>query len=127
MSLPKQLFRFRAWPADGRNYTRELLESGEFYCSTPREFDDVHDCQLGAYATGDHFDIDRWLIHDMEGIPALLQKYKLSSPTQLSSETVTDPADLKILADAAKRHARRNTPVLCLAAEHRQRAASIKI
>ena len=93
---PKQLFRFRTWPKAGRNYTRELLEDGAFYCSGPREFDDPHDSQLGAEATGSHLDIDRWIRLDMSDIPALMRKYKLSNFTQLNEQTVADPEDRKI-------------------------------
>jgi len=62
----------------GKNHTLELLEEGAFYCSCPREFDDPHDSQLGAQATGSQFDIDRWIHIDMEGIPEIMQKYELS-------------------------------------------------
>lgn len=114
---PEHLFRFRTWPAKGKNYTQEILEEGTFFCSEPREFDDLHDSQLGAYATGSHLDIDRWLLHDMEGIPDLLRKYKLSSITQLSDQTVTDAEDRRVLAAAARRRTRRHTRVLCLSAD----------
>jgi hypothetical protein len=114
---PDQLFRFRSWPQEGRNYTRELLEESAFYCSGPREFDDPHDSHLGAHATGSHLDIDRWLLHDMAEIPALMRKYKLPSLTQLNEQTVTDPKDRKTLAAIARRKARRHTRVLCLSGE----------
>ena len=114
---PKQLFRFRTWPATGKNYTQEILEEGAFYCSGPREFDDPHDSQLGAHATGSHRDIDRWLLHDMEGIPQLLRKNKLSSITQLNSQIITDPEDRKVLAAATRRRARHHTRVLCLSGD----------
>jgi len=114
---PKQLFRFRTWLKAERNYTRELLEEGEFYCSGPREFDDPHDSQLGAHATGSHLDIDRWILHDMQAIPVLMRKYKLSSLTQLDEQTVTDPEDRKILAGIARRNARRHTRVICLSGD----------
>lgn len=116
-NLPKQLFRFRTWPATEKNYTQEILEGGAFYCSAPREFDDPHDSQLGAHATGSHRDIDRWLLHDMEGVPNLLRKYKLSSITELSSQVVTDPEDQKILTAATRRRARHHTHVLCLSGD----------
>lgn len=115
--IPKQLFQFRTWPATGKNHTQEILEEGAFYCSGPREFDDPHDSQLGAHATGSDLDIDRWLLHDMEGIPNLLRKYKLSSLTQLSDQIATDPEDKKVLAAAARRRTRRHTRVLCLSGD----------
>ena len=87
------------------------------YCSGPREFDDPHDSQLGAHATGSDLDIDRWLRLDMGAIPALLQKYKLSGITQLNEQTVTDPEDRKILAAMGRRNTRRHTRVLCLSGE----------
>ncbi len=97
------------------NRTRELLEKAEFYCSSPRNFDDPHDNQLGAFATGDNYCIDDWLLHDMAGVPYLMQKYNLSSLTEISEQTVTDPEDRKIITAAALRRRRRHTRVLCLA------------
>jgi hypothetical protein len=53
----------------------------------------------------------------MAGIPDLIRKYKLSGPTQLSEQTVTDPDDRRILAVIARRKARRHTRVLCLSGD----------
>jgi len=116
-SIPKQLFQFKTWPATGKSRTQEMLEEGAFYCSGPREFDDPHDSQLGAHVTGSHLDIDRWLLHDMEGIPNLLRKNKMGSITQLSSQALTDLEDRKVLAAATRRRARHHTRVLCLSGD----------
>lgn len=114
---PRQLFKFRTWPKGDKNYTRNLLEEGVLYCSGPREFDDPHDSQLGAHATGSDLDIDRWLRLDMGAIPALMRKYELSSITQLNEQTVTDTEDRAILAAMGRRNTRRHTRVLCLSGE----------
>lgn len=116
-NIPRMLFRFRTWPATDPNRTRQILEQGTLYCSSPREFDDPHDNQLGAHATGSDLDIDRWLILDMGEVPDLMRKYNLSSITQLNTDTITDPEDRKVLARMAGRNVRRHSRVLCFSGD----------
>jgi len=125
-NLPKHLFRFRPWSVLKRDHSGNVVErkyldelkEGIFYCSSPRGFDDPHDNQLGAFATGSHLDMDRWLHLDMDGVPELMRKYKLSSITQLfNEETIKNPEDKKVLTAMAGRHARRKTRVICLSGD----------
>lgn len=115
---PTHFFKFRPWPRKGKNHTRTLLEKTAFWCSNPRDLDDPHDNQLGAHPTGGDRDIDRWLLHDMAGIPDLMRKYKLRSLTHLFDDSlVMESEDRKILAASAGRKTRRNSRVLCLSSD----------
>jgi hypothetical protein len=119
-NIPEMLFRYRSWNSvlrkDGkggvteRNYTKESLEQGTVYFSSPYDFDDLHDSLLGPHATGSPLDIDRFVIQHNE-IFSLMRQRKLSSITQLG--TLKDEAALKVLSSAAGRNARRHTRVLC--------------
>jgi hypothetical protein len=89
-----------------------MLASGQFYCQPPRFFDDPNDSLQGARATGSHRDFDRFVMHNLEGLPALMHKHKLSSMTKITQ--ITDPDDQVVLAWAARKHSRRETRVLSL-------------
>jgi hypothetical protein len=122
--IPEILFRYRSWTSalrrDGnagvteRNYTKESLENGTFYFSSPRDFDDLHDSLLGPHATGSALDIDRFAIQ-YSGLFNLMRERKLGSLTQLN--TLMDEAAKKVFAPLAGQEARRHSRVLCFAEE----------
>ena len=127
MSARPNLFcKFRNWRVTAekdsktgtyieRHRTKDMLATGQFYCQPPRFFDDPHDGLQGARATGSHRDIDRFLMHNLDGVPEIMRKHKLSSITQLSQ--VKDAEDQKALGRLARKHSRRETRVLSLSAE----------
>jgi hypothetical protein len=127
MSARPNLFcKFRNWrvtaekdPKTGayieHHRTKDLLTTGQFFCQPPRFFDDPHDGLQGARATGSHRDIDRFLMHNLDGVPEIMRKHKPSSITQLSQ--VKDAEDQKALGRLARKHSRRETRVLSLSAE----------
>lgn len=115
--IPEHLFRFRTWPSANPNRTRQLLEEGAFYCSSPREFDDPHDSLLGAHATGGPFDLDRFATLDMAEISELMRKYQPGGLPQLFETNITDPKDRATLARVAQRHSRRHSRVLCFSSD----------
>lgn len=114
---PKQLFKFRSWPNAGENRTKELLEEGTIYCSTPREFDDPHDSQLGAFATGSPLDMDRWLNHDMREPLVLMRKYRLSSISELFELADSNEEVRETMEKMRRLTARRNSRVICFSGE----------
>jgi len=124
VTIPKILFRYRAWTfalrKDGnggvaeRNYTKESLENGTFHFSSPRDFDDLHDSLLGPRATGSPLDIDRFILHHKD-LFSLMRERKLGSLTQLN--TLTDQPAKKVFAPLAGQETRRHSQVLCFAEE----------
>ncbi len=111
--LPNEFYRFRGWPPTGLNRTKDLLEKAAFYCAGPRDFDDIHDCQLGAFRTGSKGDLDRWLANDMAGIPELMRKYQLSSITDIRAVDEMDPKEVTTLRKCNSKHERRHKRILC--------------
>jgi len=98
-----------------RHRAKDMLTTAQFYCQPPRFFDDPHDCLQGARATGGHRDMDRFLMHNLAGLPEIMRKNKLGSITQLSE--VKDEADQKVIGLLARKHRRRETRVLSFSAE----------
>jgi hypothetical protein len=118
--LPQMLYRFCPWRAGWvedettnkptlRNFTKEMLEEGSLYFSTPKEFDDIHDNHLGAQATGDIVtDIDRFCEH--EGLllaPILKNISKESQPPEAQAA----------LEKLGQRKQRENSRICCFSAE----------
>ena len=125
MNFPKQLFRFRPWSVlkrdrEGNVVERKCLsdlQDGVFYCSSPREFDDPQDNQLGGHMTGSLLDMGRLISHDFAGASELLRKHKHGSFVQLPDEGTADSEDREIVASAAGRQHRRNSRVLCFSSD----------
>lgn len=95
--------------------TKDMLAAAQFYCQPPRFFDDPHDGLQGARATGSHRDIDRFIMHNLDGVPEIMRKHKLSSITQLSQ--VKDEADQRVMRRLARKRSRRETRVLSLSGQ----------
>lgn len=123
---PRFLCKFRNWKVSAekdtrtgtyveRHRTKEMLAAAQFYCQPPRFFDDPHDSLQGARATGSHRDFDRFILHNLEGVPDILRKNGLSSITQLSN--VKDEADKAVLRRLERKHSRRVTRVLSLSSQ----------
>src|SRR6266404_2820404 len=73
---PALLCKFRSWKITGdrdpntgeyqeHHRSREMLLNAQFYSQPPRFFDDPHDAQQGAKATGSPRDMDKFIIHDI--------------------------------------------------------------
>lgn len=124
--IPRFFCKFRNWRVTAEkdaktgtyiehHRTKDMLAAAEFYCQPPRFFDDPHDGLQGARPTGSDRDIDRFLIHNLEGVPEILQRHGFSSLTQLpQAKDVADQAAMRWLA---RKHSRRETRVLSLSGE----------
>jgi hypothetical protein len=125
-SRPRFFCKFRNWRVTAEkdaktgtyvehHRTKAMLSAAEFYCQPPRFFDDPHDSLQGARATGSHRDIDRFLMHNLDGVPEIMRKHKLSSITQLSQ--IKDEVDQVVMRRLARKHSRRETRVLSLSGQ----------
>ena len=122
--LPKLLCKFRPWRITAEkdetgayvehHRTKEMLLNGQFFCQPPRFFDDPHDGVQGARATGSVRDMDRFLMHNLWGVPEIMRKQGLSSLTQLGQ--ITDPGDRAKLKLLGRKRRRRDMRLLSLSA-----------
>lgn len=124
---PALLCKFRTWkvtverdPRTGEckehHRSREMLLNAQFYCQPPRFFDDPHDAQQAAKATGSPRDIDKFVMHTIgREVIELMHRRGLTSLTQLSN--LKEPGDLAIMQRAARKHERRRTRVLSLSGD----------
>lgn len=95
--------------------TKDMLTTARFYCQPPRLFDDPHDSLQGARATGSHRDIDRFIMHNLDGVPELMRKHGISNITKL--DKITDTADRAKLKRLQRNNSRRETRVLSLSGQ----------